>query len=366
MAAKKRLTNTRGEAYADGKARWEVHLRRPDGSQAHRTFSTRKAAELWERTELQSFDSGSWTPASAKSIRLTTYADLFLVERPKPLAPRTLELYRQLLDRFILPTFGPRKLSAIRTDEVRRWLALVIESATQIQAAKAYRLLRAILNVAVDDGLLQRNPCAIRGAGQEHSAERPLATADEIQALADVIAPHMKALVLLAGFGGLRHGELLGLHRGDIDVAACTLRVQRQALYLQKRGRVEAPPKSKAGVRTVTLPAFVAEALAHHLDEWTPPGPEAPVFIGERGGPLAATSLAHEFSRARAQIGLEHVTLHDLRHAAGTMAAWTGATTRELMARLGHSTTDASMRYQHAAQTRDAEIAAKLDLFRRA
>ncbi len=46
------------------------------------------------------------------------------------------------------------------------------------------------------------------------------------------------------------------------------------------------------------------------------------------------------------------------------MAAWTGATTKELMARLGHSTHDAALRYQHAAQARDAEIAAKLDVFR--
>ncbi len=46
------------------------------------------------------------------------------------------------------------------------------------------------------------------------------------------------------------------------------------------------------------------------------------------------------------------------------MAAWTGATAKELMARRGHSTHDAALRYQHAAQARDAEIAAKIDAFR--
>lgn len=75
-------------------------------------------------------------------------------------------------------------------------------------------------------------------------------------------------------------------------------------------------------------------------------------------------SLQTCFNEARRATGLTQFTLHDLRHAGGTMAAWTGATTKELMARLGHSTHDAALRYQHAAQARDAEIAAKLDVFR--
>ena len=88
------------------------------------------------------------------------------------------------------------------------------------------------------------------------------------------------------------------------------------------------------------------------------------MFVGERGGPLGPVSLQTCFDETRVATGLTQFTLHDLRHAAGTMAAWTGATTKELMARLGHSTQDASLRYQHAARTRDAEIAAKLDAFR--
>jgi integrase len=91
-----------------------------------------------------------------------------------------------------------------------------------------------------------------------------------------------------------------------------------------------------------------------------------PVFVGERGGPLGTVSLQTCFHEARRKTGITQFTLHDLRHAGGTMAAWTGATTKELMARLGHSTHDAALRSQHAAQTRDAGIAAKLDVFRQA
>jgi integrase len=52
---------------------------------------------------------------------------------------------------------------------------------------------------------------------------------------------------------------------------------------------------------------------------------------------------------------------HDLRHAAGTIFAQQGATTREIMARLGHRSRSAADRYQHAAARRDAELAARLD-----
>ena len=58
---------------------------------------------------------------------------------------------------------------------------------------------------------------------------------------------------------------------------------------------------------------------------------------------------------------MTHITLPDLRHAGATVAAWTGASTKELMARLGHSTPRAALRYQHAAKHRDREIAERLD-----
>ena len=56
---------------------------------------------------------------------------------------------------------------------------------------------------------------------------------------------------------------------------------------------------------------------------------------------------------------------HDLRHVGGTLAATTGASRRELMARLGHSSTRAALIYQHATRDRDKAIALALgDLVR--
>ena len=59
-------------------------------------------------------------------------------------------------------------------------------------------------------------------------------------------------------------------------------------------------------------------------------------------------------------MGLDGLRFHDLRHAAGTLAARTGATTKEIMARLGHASPRAAMVYQHATEDRDRLIAERL------
>jgi integrase len=134
-----------------------------------------------------------------------------------------------------------------------------------------------------------------------------------------------------------------------------------QTVELKNGDRVTTAPKTDAGRRIIHLPAQVAAALAVHLDRYVDPDCDALVFTGPRSAGLRRASFYKEWDRARAQSGLDHVHLHDLRHAAGTLAAQTGATTRELMARLGHASPAASHRYQHAATRRDALIAAALD-----
>lgn len=90
------------------------------------------------------------------------------------------------------------------------------------------------------------------------------------------------------------------------------------------------------------------------------------LFVGERGAPLRAGVWQREWDRARRSIGQPTLRLHDLRHVAGTLAAATGASTKEIMRRLGHSTQDAALRYQHATDERDRELADGIDRIIRA
>jgi integrase len=76
------------------------------------------------------------------------------------------------------------------------------------------------MNTAVDDGLIRRNPCRIKGAGSEDSPERPVLTVRQVYALADAVGPRYRALILLATFTSLRWAELAALTPHDIDAAS--------------------------------------------------------------------------------------------------------------------------------------------------
>jgi integrase len=211
-----------------------------------------------------------------------------------------------------------------------------------MSAAKSYRLLRAILSTAVADGLVQANPCRVRGAGMERSVERPIVGPELVLELADAMTARFRAIVLLAGFGGLRLGELLALRRRHLDLAAGTVAVEEQVVSLDGGRRLLTEPKTEAGRRVVVLPQLVLDSLAGHLDG-VGADPDSLLFPAEGGGLLPATTFYKHWRRARHQVGHDELHLHDLRHAAGTLAAWTGATERELMARLGHANPAAAM-----------------------
>ena len=81
-------------------------------------------------------------------------------------------------------------------------------------------------------------------------------------------------------------------------------------------------------------------------------------LAGDACSSQAVPQCVDDRRRGRSSDG-EHVRIHDPPQASATVAAWTGA--EELMARLGHSSPRAALRYQHAATSRDREIAARLD-----
>ena len=121
------------------------------------------------------------------------------------------------------------------------------------------------------------------------------------------------------------------------------------------------PPKTDAGRRTLSLPANVIPALEEHLQAWAAPSSDGLVFVGEKGAPLRPHVWQSEWNRARRSVGLERIHLHDLRHVAGTLAAATGAGTKELMHLLGHVSPQAALRYQHATRERDTFIAEAME-----
>jgi integrase len=227
-----------------------------------------------------------------------------------------------------------------------------------VTVAKAYRLLHAIFTTAVeDDRLVSRNPCRIDGAGKEDSPEREIVDLALVFAIADAIPVRYWALVLLATFADLRWGELAGLRRENIDLERREIRVVETTAELDGGHLVPETPKSRAGRRTVAFPAELAAELRWHLDRFAKPGQRGLVFVGPKGAPLRRANFRPIWYAARSKAGAPNLHFHDLRHVGGTLAAASGASLKELMARLGHSSTRAALIYQHATKDRDQAIA---------
>lgn len=341
--------------------RYDVRLRDPAGRVYNRTFRTRRDAETYAAMQRADHSRGSWVDPRRGAVTVADWSDLWLSQRNE-LRARTQELYRGLLDRHILPDLAGVELSKLSPSQIRSWYVRLRgrHGPGACTAAKAYRLLRAMMRTAVADEVIVRNPCQVERAGVERSPERPIASIAEVTALADAIVPRFRLLVLVAAWCGLRRGELMGLQRADFDLLHGTVRVDRSMQQLKDGTLLVGPPKTDAGHRVVAIPPHIVPEVEAHLRSFVGAETDALVFTGEKGGPLRPHVLQKAWMEARAAVGMPDLHLHDLRHAGNTWAAATGASTKELMARMGHASPAAALRYQHATADRDRAIAQAL------
>jgi integrase len=352
--------------------RYQARYRGPDGQlrPAPDTFERKSDAARWLSLREAEISKGEWIAPELGEQKFREYAAQWM--RDRVLKGRTAELYEGLLRNHLLPTFGELSVSDIDEAAVRRWRKERLDAGQKAQrpfgpvtVAKGYRLLHAILETAAEeDRIIARNPCHITAAAKEESPERDIVPLPVVFKLAEAVPVRYRALVLLATFADMRWGELAGLRRESIDLDACEIRITETLTQLDRGGLQPGTPNSGAGKRTVAFPDEIAAEIRWHLDRFAEPGERGFVFVGPKGGKLRRSNFrVSVWSRACQAVGVPTLHFHDLRHTGGTLSAATGATLKELMARLGHSSMRAAMIYQHATRDRDQAIAKALGTF---
>jgi len=335
-------------------------------------------ADRWLRLRQSEIDSGVRLlarPKSRSGVTFAEYAARWLPARRTrngaELKPRTKVLYQQQLARDLLPVFGRLALTAITSVSVSDWYDSY-DPTKPTARAHAYALLKAIMNTAMHEEppLIDANPARVRGGSQTERRHRiNPATPAELSIIVENMPERLQAAVLIAAWGGLRFGEVAELRRGDIE--GSVINVDRAVVRLpgtapetvlgRRRPTFHVgTPKSDAGTRSVNMPESVMPAIRAHLDRMKDKSSKALLFPSESGGHLAVSTLNRYWFAAREAAGRPDLRWHDLRHTQAVYAAQMGATLAELMARLGHSTIGAALRYQHAADGRDKAIAARL------
>jgi integrase len=362
MANKKGKRRRFGAVRKLPSGRFQARYPGPDGIMrpAPETFATSGEADDWLAEKQTELRKGDWQDPDAGAVNFEEYAVQWIDERE--LAPTTEELYRRLLRLHLLPGLREWDLDEITPPRVRTWRAERLKVTGATTVAKSYRLLKAILETAVEDELIRRNPCRIRGAGKESAPERPTATVDQVDALAEAMGPRWRLMVYIAAYGPARPEEQAELRRPDVDLDAVGVWVRRAAPELTTGRRVVGDTKSEAGKRFIVLPPFLRTDLERHLKWFAEKDPNGLLFVGEKGAPFRRSSFGRRWRKARAKVGLpENFRFYDLRHTGHTLATQAGATLKDTMVRAGQSSERAAMIYQHSDLARQKEIAAALD-----
>lgn len=343
--------------------RWQAAYIGPDTRlhKAPRTYANEHDAEGWLSAERRKIDLDTWGSVErSDGVTLRAYAKRWLEQRQ--LRARTKQHYESMLDRLILPDLGDMKLVKLNPARVREWHA-ALGNTHPTRNAHVYALLHAICATAVQDEVLDANPCRIRAAmTAKRKREVEVLTPAQVDALAAAMPAELQASVVLAAWCGLRWGETSELRRKDVIVTAdaATLRVRRAVTYRAGEFTV-GEPKTAAGIRDVAVPPHILPMLKAHLKNHVGRPADSLLFPGGADNKhLREGEYRKHWEKARTKIEKPNFRVHDLRHVGAVLAAQSGATTAELMHRLGHTTPAMALRYQHVAENRDALIAERL------
>lgn len=354
MAGSIRKRTTKG-----GAERWQARIPTPSGTRTA-TFARRKDAQAWLDSQAVAIGRGEWVDPHASRVTLAWW-----VERWWPTLQQrasTQAVYRSHLECHVLPAFGHLPLDRLDHLTLSAWVAHLSEHLKPETVHRVFRVLRLALAAAVRAKMLPANPCdGIRLPTVERDEMRIL-TPGQVEELADAIDPRYSALVTVAAYSGLRIGELAALRWSRVDPMRRTLRVAEAAS--ETAGRVDlGPPKTRAAIRTVTLPRWVAARLEAHARDHTGRSPDGFVFPAPAGGVLPRTRFRARFWLPAVEAAaLDGLRVHDLRHTAVSLWIQSGADVKTVAVRAGHTSVSVVLdRYGHLYGDADAALADALE-----
>ena len=314
---------------------WRARFNGPDGRQRSKSFERKVDAERWLRAELGKLDRGEWLDPQAGRLTVGEWSDIWL--KGLTLKPKTKAGYESILRSRVLPMFGDHQLRQVTPAEIRAWMSDMAEEVGPARVRQARQLLYQMMETAVIDELIGRNPVARVTAPSVRPRRQLFLSAQEVTLLADVCEERQAGagtLVRFLAYTGLRWGEAVALTRSDIRTSKRRVRVARSATEVS--GRLEWGTPKTHEARTVVLPAFLADRLEEHIEGLNA---EALVFTAPRGGPLRTSNFRRDvWAKACEKSGMpEGLLVHDLRDTAASLAISAGASIKAVQRMLGHA-----------------------------
>ena len=248
-------------------------------------------------------------------------------------------------DGHVLPRWHSVPLDAITYTDAQAWVNGLADQLAPATVAACFRLLKLPLEAAVRDGKLRANPVSavkLPTVQRRRKGDGDVLTAVELQEVANRVPDRYRALVLVAGWLGLRWGEALGIRRRDVNLLRRQLTVgEWVVIEIARHTEPKEGPKSESSRRTVPLPRPIADALGEHLATICPDaGPDDFIFRTSSGTAPMRSNFARKVLRpalTAAGCADRGITFHKLRHTAASLMLDAGLDVQDVQERLGHA-----------------------------
>jgi integrase len=341
-----------------------ARYRDPDGIERSQSFDRKIDAERHLTDQEGRKARNTWTDPDLGREVLASFWERWRTRAEAAGRPsqRTLIAYDELWRLYLGPALGTRTLASITRGDVEELVGHVGQRSPW-RATDVLKVLRMLLNRAMAEDRIGRNPAARVAAPRIAQGEPWVLSPEEVERLADEAGERWRAFVLLAAYSSLRWSELIALRVDRLELPRRRLRVEEK---ITEHGRlIRGEPKTRHSRRAVSIPEFVALELAEHI--WKhPPGPDGLVLTGPEGGPIRRPHFSRlVWKRTTRAAGLDGFPFKNLRHTGASLAIAAGANPLLVAARLGHTSTRMVERhYVSLFEGLDREIGDKLGVMR--
>jgi len=321
-----------GNVHKRPNGQWRARYRDASHREHARHFSRKVDAERWLAAMEVSISRGEWLDPAHGKVRVGDWAAQWLADQVQ-LKPSTFARYELILRKQVLPTWERMPLSKVTFADVGVWVQEL--SASHLSAAsvrQAHRVFSLLLDHAVHDGRLARNPAKGVRLPRVSPAHMVFLTHEHVDQLAKACAPY-DTLVHVLAYTGIRWGEAAALRVGRVDLERRRLSIDEATSEVGGKVIFGTPKTHKR--RVVPFPAFLAGPLTELIDGR---GPGELLFTAPGGGVLRNTNFrSRVFEPAKADLGLGALRIHDLRHTAASLAVAAGANVKVVQRMLGHA-----------------------------
>jgi integrase len=317
---------------------------------------TKKDAETYLSKTLTEISSGTFVEASPLTVE--AYLEKWLATAARPrLRDNTYREYGGLIDRYINPALGEKRLSDVRPLDVQAFYSSLSEKGLSPRTIRfTHSVLASALKQAVRWRMLAHNPCEAvelpRKVGKEMQSLTPAEAASFLKEAAN---DRWFALFVLALATGLRPSEYFGLKWSDVDLERGLITVQRSLIWRSYKSGdwYFGEPKTPRSRRRIPLPASVVRALSEHRRRQAEGRLKVGaayqnldlVFATSEGQPLIRLNVIQKHFKPilkRAKLP-ETLRLYDLRHTCATLLLAANENPKVVSERLGHASITLTM-----------------------